>query len=52
MEPPALVAERFTLNDPEAVGVPEMRPVAVLIARPGGRPLAPKLVGELVAVIW
>jgi len=39
--PAPLVAERVTLKVPAAaLGVPEMRPVAVLIERPPGRPVA------------
>jgi hypothetical protein len=37
---------------PEAsVGVPVIAPLPVFTVRPGGRPLAPNVVGELVAVI-
>ena len=50
--PPPLLALRMTLNEPVAIGVPEIRPVAELTARPPGRLVAPKLVGLLVAVIW
>ena len=50
--PPALVALRGTLDVPAAVGVPEIRPVAVLTDNPAGKPVALKLVGLLVAVIW
>ena len=39
-------------NVDAAVGVPEMRPVAVFTVTPGGSPVALKLVGLLVAVIW
>src|SRR3989441_9703192 len=49
--PPALVALRVTVEAPAVVGVPEMRPVVALSARPAGNPVAPKLVGELVAVM-
>jgi len=49
--PLALVALRPTLTFPELVGVPEISPLAVLIARPLGKPDAPKLVGEFVALI-
>src|SRR2546422_1252056 len=49
--PPALVALRVTVEAPAVVGVPEMRPVVALSARPAGNPVAPKLVGLLVAVI-
>ena len=37
---------------PAALGVPEMTPVEVLTDSPPGNPVAPKLVGELPAVIW
>ena len=37
---------------PEAVGVPEMSPVLVLTDNPTGKPVALKLVGLLMAVIW
>ncbi|HTX39901.1 MAG TPA: hypothetical protein VME43_33010 [Bryobacteraceae bacterium] len=37
---------------PAALGVPEMTPVEVLTDSPPGNPVAPKLVGELLAVIW
>src|SRR5438552_1915982 len=50
--PPALVALRVTVEVPAVVGVPAMSPVVALIVRPAGSPLAPKLVGLLVAVIW
>ena len=49
--PPPLVALRFTLNIPAAVGAPEIKPEVVFTERPLGSPDAPKLVGELVAVI-
>ena len=50
--PVELVAEMVTLNVPAAtLGVPEMRPLLVLIERPPGRPVASKEVGELSAVI-
>src|SRR5436190_12160489 len=48
----AFVAETMALNVPPLVGVPEMRPVDVLTLSPGGSPLALKLVGLWVAVIW
>jgi hypothetical protein len=50
--PPALVAPSVTVEVPEAVGVPETNPVAVFTDKPAGKPVALKLVGELVAVIW
>ena len=47
-----LVAEMVTLKVPAAtLGVPEMRPVLVLMERPPGRPVALKEVGELSALI-
>jgi hypothetical protein len=50
--PVELVAVRVTLKVPAAtLGVPEIRPVVVLIERPPGRPVALKVVGELSAVI-
>ena len=50
--PVELVALRVTFDVPEAVGVPEIRPVEVLMVRFAGSPAALKLVGELDAVIW
>src|SRR4051812_48594876 len=50
--PPELVALIVTLKLPAAVGVPEMTPVRVLTESPAVRPVALKLVGVLVAVIW
>ena len=51
--PPALVAFNVTLYvPPDPLGVPEMRPLVVLTESPGGKPVALKLVGLLVAVIW
>jgi hypothetical protein len=47
-----LVALTVTLEVPAPVGVPEIKPELVLTLRPAGSPVAPKLVGELVAVIW
>jgi len=50
--PVALRAERETLKVPAAtLGVPEMRPLLVLMERPPGRPVALKEVGELSALI-
>ena len=50
--PVELVAEMVTLKVPAAtLGVPEMRPVLVLMERPPGRPVALKEVGELSALI-
>jgi hypothetical protein len=45
-----LVAVMVALVVPVVVGVPEIRPVLVLIVRPAGSGLALKLVGLLVAV--
>ena len=48
--PVVLVAERVTRNVPAAtLGVPEMRPVVVLMERPPGRLVALKVVGELLS---
>ena len=49
--PPLFVARIVALNVPEPVGVPETKPELVLIERPAGKPVAPKLVGLFVAVI-
>ena len=50
--PVELAAEMVTLKVPAAtLGVPEIRPVVVLIERPPGRPVALKEVGELSALI-
>ena len=49
--PPELAALRVTLKDPEAVGVPEIRPVVELTIKPAASPVALKLTGLLVAVI-
>ena len=46
-----LLAVIVTLVVPAVVGVPEITPVLVLTVRPGGKPVALKLVGLLVAVI-
>ena len=50
--PPALVALKLTLEVPAVVGVPEIKPVVVLIDKPAGSPVALKLVGEFDAAIW
>ena len=50
--PVPLVALTFAVKEPLDPGVPLMRPVAVLTASPGGSPVALKLVGLFVAVIW
>jgi hypothetical protein len=49
--PPALVALIVTDDVPVAVGVPEITPVVELTLSPAGKPVALKLVGELLAVI-
>ena len=50
--PVELVAKMVTLKEPAAtLGVPEMRPLLVLIERPPGRPVALKDVGELSPMI-
>jgi hypothetical protein len=54
--PPALVALMVTLYVPAVVGVPSINPKlldggGVSSFKPGGSPVAPKLVGLLVAVI-
>jgi hypothetical protein len=49
--PPAFVALNVTVEVPVAVGVPEMTPVLVFTPKPLGNPVAPKLVGELLAVM-
>ena len=35
-----------------AVGVPEIKPVVVLMPSPAGSPVAAKLAGKLLVVIW
>ena len=50
--PAEFVALSATLKVPEELGVPEIKPVVVLTDTPGGSPVASKLVGPLVAVIW
>ena len=49
--PDALVAVTVAEDVPRVVGVPEIRPVVGFTLSPAGRPLAPKLVGPLLAVI-
>ena len=49
--PMAFAALMVAVNEPVCVGMPEIRPVLVLTLKPPGRPLAPKLVGALAAVI-
>jgi hypothetical protein len=50
--PVVLLALSVTGVVPVELRVPEINPVAVLIDNPAGKPVAPKLVGLLVAVIW
>jgi hypothetical protein len=50
--PVLLVALSDMVEVPAPVGVPEISPLVVLTESPAGRPVAPKLVGVLVAVIW
>ena len=51
-EPDALVALIVTFDVPTVVGDPDTAPVDVFTLRPTGRPVALKLVGVLLAVIW
>ena len=46
-----MLAVMVALKVPATVGVPDITPVAVLTDSPDGNPVAPKLVGELVAVM-
>lgn len=39
--PPLLVALSATVEDPAAVGVPEIKPFEVLTDSPAGKPVAP-----------
>ncbi|HET7535912.1 MAG TPA: hypothetical protein VFJ90_05625 [Candidatus Didemnitutus sp.] len=50
--PLALVAFMVTLVVAAVVGVPETSPVLLLTLNPAGNPVAEKLVGVLLAVIW
>ena len=50
--PPPFVAFTFTVDVPAAVGVPEISPLDAFTLNPAGKPVAAKLVGEFVAVIW
>ena len=47
--PPEFVAESETVKVPATVGVPLITPLGPSNARPEGKPLAVKAVGELVA---
>jgi hypothetical protein len=49
--PAVLVAESVMADEPAAVGVPEMTPVAVLTVNPAGSPVALNDVGVLLAVM-
>jgi hypothetical protein len=50
--PLPLVALNVTVEVPAAVGVPEINPLVPFTDSPAGNPVAPKLVGVFVAVIW
>ena len=50
-DPPTLVAVMVALKVPATDAVPETTPVLVLTLNPAGRPVAPKLVGALVAAM-
>lgn len=43
--PPALMALMVAPKVPVPIGVPEISPVEALTPKPGGSPVAPKLVG-------
>ena len=49
--PAELVALSVTVEVPADVGIPEINPLVELIDKAAGKPVAPKLVGLLVAVI-
>src|SRR5262245_45088043 len=49
--PPVLVALRVIKNFPVIVGMPVITPVVALSDKPGGKPVASKLVGVFEAVI-
>jgi len=49
--PLPLVALSVTVEVPAAAGVPEINPLPAFTDNPLGSPVAPKLVGELVAAI-
>ena len=49
--PPLLVAVSVTVDVAAAVGVPEINPEVLLTDNPAGNPVAPKLVGVLLAAI-
>jgi len=50
--PAMFVALSVIVETPPVVGVPEINPVVVFTVRPAGSPVARKLVGELLAVLW
>jgi hypothetical protein len=50
--PVLFVALKPTGKVPATVGAPEIRPFVAFTPIPAGKPDAPKLVGELLAVIW
>ncbi len=50
--PEEFVAVRVTVKLAAVVGVPLMTPVVELRVNHAGKPIAAKLLGELVAVIW
>ena len=50
--PEPFLAESVIVKMPVTVGVPEMTPDVVFTDKPAGSPVAPKLVGLFVAVIW
>ena len=50
-EPAEFDAVRVTVETPAVVGVPEISPKLGSTLRPEGSPVAPKLVGTLLAVI-
>ena len=50
--PPGLAAPTTAEIVPSMEGIPAMSPEVELIVRPGGSPVAEKLVGLLVAMIW
>jgi hypothetical protein len=52
LEPKALDAVSVTITVPAEVGVPEIIPVVASIFKPAGKPVAEKLVGISVVVIW
>ena len=47
-----LVAEIVTVDEPTSVGVPEMRPVVLLIESPFGSPAAPNNEAHVAAIVY